>query len=469
MSLAPAPARRRAAGYVRVSMVGARGDDIMSPELQLAAIRAWCARHDADLVQVVEDIDKSGRSWRPRRIGQLVDTVAAGELDTIVVWKWSRFARDRLDWAVHVDRVESAGGQLASATEDVDTSTSAGRFARGMLAELAAFESERIGEGWQAVHRSRFEAGLPPGAHPFGWRRIPGGRGIEPHPNEAPVVVELYRRYLAGEPLRQLALDLNARGILTRRGGLWAADSLRHLLDTPIHAGLVTFHGEIRPGQHDGIIDERTRAAYLAARRRGRAAPRRVGSAYLLSGLIYCSICGRAMAGNSGGDRRARWPQYRCSFTSATAAHPKSTISVRKADAAVLAKLADVAAGVNEAAARLPTTPTPVPDVERLAERVGAIDRKLAALLLRELDGTPATVHELARAELTAQRAALVAQLEAEQDRRVIASPAPRRAALDLLAHWDVLEVPAQREALRALIRRVVVHYSPGRVVVEML
>jgi site-specific DNA recombinase len=317
------------------------------------------------------------------------------------------------------------------------------------------------------VHLARFEAGLPPGAHPFGWYRPEGARGIEAHPDEAPIVAEMYRRYLAGEALRSLALDLNRRGIPTRRGGPWAADSLRYLLDSPIHAGLVTLNGETRPGQHDGVIDERTRAAYLAARRRGRAAPRRVESPYLLSGLIFCSICQRPMAGNSGGARRTRWPQYRCSFASATAAHPAQTISTRKADGEVVAWLADRAAGINEAAANLPAVPVSVPDVGRLAERIEAIDRKLAALLLRELDGTPATVHELARADLAGKRAGLVEQVEAEQERQAIASTAPRQAALDLLEHWDLAEIGARREALRALIRRVVVHYRPGRVVIE--
>ena len=136
---------------------------------------------------------------------------------------------------------------------------------------------------------------------------------------------------------------------------------------------------------------------------------------------------------------------------------------------AVLAWLAGRAAAVNAAARGLPAAPVGVPDMERLAEQVGAIDRKLAALLLRELDGTPATVHELARAELVARRAELVGRIEAEQERRVLASPAPRQAALDLIDEWDELPVTHRREALRRLIRRVVVHYRPGRVVIEEL
>ena len=40
-----------------------------------------------------------------------------GQADAIVVWRWSRVSRNRLDWAVAVDRVEAAGGALESATE----------------------------------------------------------------------------------------------------------------------------------------------------------------------------------------------------------------------------------------------------------------------------------------------------------------------------------------------------------------
>ena len=446
----------RAAGYVRVSMVGARGDDIMSPDLQLAAIRAWCDRHGAELVKVVEDIDRSGRTWRPRKIGPLVDEVAAGTLDAIVVWKWSRFARHRVDWAVHVDRVESAGGQLASATEDVDTTTSAGRFARGMLAELAAFESERIGEGWRETHRARHAAGLPPGGRPFGWRKA--GRGIEPHPEQAPVVAELYQRYTAGATFWQLTQWLNGQGVRTRRGGTWAPGPLRDLLDNPVHAGRVRLNGVEVPGQHAPIVDEDTAAAYWARRRAAQAAPRREASPFLLTGLVVCSTCDRAMVGGSNG---GKWPHYRCQHAVITKAHAGLTVPAHRVESVVLADLAGMAAAVDEAAGRLSAHPVAVPDVERMAGQVAALDRKLAALVLRELDGTPAAALELARADLVAQRAALVSSIQAERDRLAQASTAPRVAAADLLDEWDELPLNGRRAALRALYARVDVQIRP--------
>jgi site-specific DNA recombinase len=63
------------------------------------------------------------------------------EADVIVVWRWSRVSRNRLDWAVAVDRVEAVGGRLDSATEPFDVRTPTGRFARGTLAKFATYAS----------------------------------------------------------------------------------------------------------------------------------------------------------------------------------------------------------------------------------------------------------------------------------------------------------------------------------------
>jgi DNA invertase Pin-like site-specific DNA recombinase len=90
-----------------------------------------------------------------------IAAVERGEADEVVCWKFSRFGRHRHGWALNLHRIESVGGALYSATEDVDPFTSTGRFTRGMLAEIAAWESERAGEQWQEALALRIEAGLP--------------------------------------------------------------------------------------------------------------------------------------------------------------------------------------------------------------------------------------------------------------------------------------------------------------------
>jgi site-specific DNA recombinase len=65
---------------------------------------------------------------------------------------------------------------IESATEQIDTTTSTGRFTRGMLAEMAAFEAERIGDTWREAHSRRVRMGLPKDGKPrFGYRVTDGG------------------------------------------------------------------------------------------------------------------------------------------------------------------------------------------------------------------------------------------------------------------------------------------------------
>ena len=67
----------KAVGYVRVSRVGRReGDSFLSPELQRESIVRVCQRQGLDLVEVLEELDRSGGdAGRPfwtdvQRVGQ---------------------------------------------------------------------------------------------------------------------------------------------------------------------------------------------------------------------------------------------------------------------------------------------------------------------------------------------------------------------------------------------------------------
>jgi site-specific DNA recombinase len=184
----------RAVAYVRVSMARDGG---ISPELQMAAITQHCRRCGYQLATVLEDLDLSGRVWRGRQFEEALWMLEHDEADVIVVWRWSRVSRNRLDWAVAVDRVEAAGGRLDSATEPFDVGTPTGRFARGMLAEFAAYESDRMGDLWREVRERRARLGLPvTGRAQLGYLKV--GGAYVPDRRTGPVVRNLYRRFNEG-------------------------------------------------------------------------------------------------------------------------------------------------------------------------------------------------------------------------------------------------------------------------------
>jgi len=458
--LAPVPDRPpRAIAYVRVSDERGRGDALLSPQIQLNAIREHCDRSGYDLVRVLEDVDLTGRFWKRRQVEQAVAAIEGGDADVLVVWKVSRVARNRRDWAIAVDRIEGAGGRLESATEPNDP-TASGRFARGVLAELAAFESERIGETWREVQRDRFERGLPVnGATPWGWSWRDGA--LVADPDRGRVIVEAYRRYLAGDGMVAIATWLNDAGWPSASGARWHPTTVRGLLDNPIHAGLVRYKGQTRPGAHTALVDEATWREYQAARRRRAHGSRAEASKSWLARLCRCGICGGYMAMNAMSKNGRTYAVYRCDAAAHSRAHRHASLSSRRVESAVLAWLADVAAERIDAEEPAPPPDTRVRAVERLEEQLAAVERSLTNLTVQFAAGVvPQGAYEAARDRISADHARLAQALQAARDEVALAPAVLAPAARSLLDEWDELPVARRREALARMIRRVIV--TPG-------
>lgn len=269
--MAPTPGgsptlRPRAVAYVRVSQARV---GMISPELQLTAITSHCRQRGYELTATLEDLDLSGRFWDRRQVERAICLIEDGEADVLVVWRWSRVTRDRLDWAVAVNRVEAAGGRLESATEDFDTTTSTGRLARGILAELAAFESERMGDVWNGVRQRRISQGQTShGQMMFGYRKR-NGRYAQDR-KTGPVLVEMYRRYNAGESFYALARWLEAEKVKFPSARTdhhhWSRTAVCRVMDTGFAAGHVRYLDQLHAGSHKPLITEETWQAYLNRR-----------------------------------------------------------------------------------------------------------------------------------------------------------------------------------------------------------
>ncbi len=77
------------------------------------------------------------RDDRPQLAAALADLEPG---DTLTVWKLDRLGRDALQVLTTVKELHDKGIVLRSLTEGLDSSTSAGRMAMGMLAHVAEFE-----------------------------------------------------------------------------------------------------------------------------------------------------------------------------------------------------------------------------------------------------------------------------------------------------------------------------------------
>lgn len=404
---------------------------MISPELQETAIEAYCAPRGYEIVEAIRDIDLSGRFWSRRQVERAITMIEFGAADVLVVARWSRVARNRHDWAIAVDRIESVGGRLESALEPVDVTTSTGRFARGLLAEFAAFEAERYSDMWQEVCRRRLAQGLPSDyMQRFGYIREAGGTYV-PDPVIGPLIATAYRRYARGASAASIARWLNKTIPLPSDGpyaahAAFSSSKLLRLLDRGFGAGVLWTKDGWRQGVHPPVISRRMWESYLRARAQ-RAQPKSVHvdvDRVLMHGLVFC-YCGNAM---STCERAGKGYTFVCS----RGAHGSSQLNhcgVRAniVDASVhrwLSNLAEEAAGTE---ARHHS--------QAVCERRWQHARELA----RQMDESVSK----------AERDALV-QVE---DAAMWFDPAQR--ATDLIADWPDMNMDTKRRRLLHLVGRV--------------
>lgn len=457
MRPAPQPTVARAVLYLRQSTYR---EESISLQLQEEAGRAHCHKHGYTVVQVLADPGISGRTWKRPAVQQAMSMLEAGQAEVIVLWRWSRLSRSRRDWALAADRADLAGGRIESATEPNDA-TAAGRFARGVMTELAAFESERIGEQWKETHARRRKLGLPAEGGPrYGYTKVDGHYQPDEH---ADTLAEMYRRHLDGEGFTRIARTLNTAGERTTRGNLWQRITVTQILDSGFGAGKIIQRPTpgSRPsqcvyhqGEHSAVITADEWAAYLAQRASAPDPPKVIEPRHMLSGLIRCGDCGAPMhVGNQ------RLVDYKCSGKATGKTAHGMTITRVLVERVVTEWVFALAGDIDRlAAAQAETVKMKVRRIDTaqtIDNRIRRLEQRLAFVTVQWADG------EMLKQAYDITAATIGAELDSLRARRQTAQrTAPRhtdvaRVAVHLTKQWDALTVLEKRNTLRQLIHRI--------------
>ncbi|HKE76665.1 MAG TPA: recombinase family protein [Acidimicrobiales bacterium] len=314
---------RRAAIYARISKDEER--DELGVARQEKLCRQLAARLGWEVVGVYRDDNLSAykRGRRPE-YDRLVADIEVGHVDAILVYNPDRLSRDDLRGLEDlIDLLNGFGVDVETVRAGhFDLSTAHGRAQARMAGVWARLESEKASERLRDKHAELVEAGLPNGGPPpYGYRRVgdktrgEDTRALVPHPDEAPVVVEVMGRLAAGETLTGIADDLNSRGITTTAGHRWTPGNIRRMGLNGAYAG-VRFHRGVEVGKASwpALVDEQTwrraRALRTDPSRTGRRSARRW---LLVGGLSVCGTCGTALRSKPHrGGRTATVGTYSC-------------------------------------------------------------------------------------------------------------------------------------------------------------
>ena len=147
---------------------------------------------------------------------------------------------------------------------------------------------------------------------PYGYRKVYVQDGVKKRPKlelDPPadaVVRRVFDMVLQGKSILDVTKTLNAEGIPTTNGKKWLKTTIHTMLDHEAYTGTLVWGANAKDGAppvrvenaHPGIVSKRDfqqARRLLASRPPKKMNPRRASSPYLLSGLVKCETCGKAM------------------------------------------------------------------------------------------------------------------------------------------------------------------------------
>lgn len=328
--------------------------DSISVELQAETCRAKLTVSELETCETYTDKGFSGKNINRPALRRLMEDVAEGRVEKILVYKIDRISRSVHDFTGLCQQLSEKGVEFQSVTDGItlDDSLSGTVMAQIMMV-FAQFERETIQRRVTDNYFGRAKTGMYLGGRPpFGFAKgetTVGGKRTAcyiPAPEQAAWVIRMFERYRQdGESLGTLSRWLNAKGLRTNTGAAWSTLPLGRLLRNPsyvradasvfrylqakgatmndsieayegnrgcyCYAPLSTAHGGKKPTRnkfsdmshsfvtlapHEGLIDAELWLEVQHKLDRNRALKNSgAGTHSWLSGLMKCKHCGYAI------------------------------------------------------------------------------------------------------------------------------------------------------------------------------
>lgn len=321
------PTLKIGALYIRVST---DKQEELSPDAQIRLGQEYAKAHNILIPgeYIFSDNGISGRKAEKRpNFQRLIGLSKSPDhpIDCILVWKFSRFARNQEESIVYKSLLKKNHVEVISISEPL-VDGPFGTLIERIIEWMDEYYSIRLsGEVMRGMTenalRGNYQADPPIGYKYAGEKKPP----IKD--NRTIVIVENCVKWLMESKMttRQIALRLNSLGYRTKRGNLFDARGVDYILSNPFYAGKARWNYSgrgrtLKPSEEVVMTDGEWESlysydTYLAIQKRleeislineGRGRKKRDISAcqHWLSGLLICSSCGRTLANSGNGKNK---------------------------------------------------------------------------------------------------------------------------------------------------------------------
>ena len=323
--------------YIRVST---DKQEELSPDAQKRLLLDYAKSHNIlvspEFIFIENGISGRKADKRPE-FQRMIGLAKSSEkpFSVILVWKFSRFARNQEESIVYKSMLKKQCGiDVISITEPLID---------GPFGTLIERIIEWMDEYYSINLSGEVIRGMTEKAMRGGYQSTPSlgyaspgpGKPFVIVPEEAEVVRYNFDQYVneKRDPTA-IARSLNAKKILTKRGNLFEKRNVTYILRNKFYVGKIIWNGIERDGVHETFIpqelfqaaNDRLEATYSPARRRNVSTCK-----HWMSGLVKCSVCGATLALSGGKDKYFQCWKYAKGF------HPGSShLNPKKLEAAVM-------------------------------------------------------------------------------------------------------------------------------------
>ena len=239
---------RVAAIYARVPSDRQRREQTIRSQTaalrELAAARGLVVPEDL----LFEDEGVSGAVLRRPGLERLRDLAVEGRFEVLLCHAPDRLARRYAYQVLLLEEFQRAGVEVVFAKEPERGGSPEDELLRQFQGMIAVYERAQIAERCRRgkLHRARAGAVSVLARAPYGYRYVKRSEHTdalyEIDETEAPVVREIFRRYLEGESIGRLARALSEQGVPTRTGKTgWNNATIWGMLRNPAYAGQAAY------------------------------------------------------------------------------------------------------------------------------------------------------------------------------------------------------------------------------------
>ena len=264
------------------------------------------------LVDIYADEGITGTCLEKRDdFNRMIRDSKEGKIDRIYVKSVSRFARNSLDCLENIRILKEYGVSVFFENDGIDTETLNSELILYIKGAFAQAESMSASKRVKTANRMRAEGGhYTFTSQPFGYRME--NNTLIPVPEEAEVVVRIYKEYLSGMGVSKIVMGLNADPDVP--GKPWGREGVRYILSNEKYIGDSLYQKSFTPNElpfrnrvnhgevdkyyikdtHEAIMDNELFSAVQEMihcnieKHEKKAKPQK----FNFSGKIFCASCG---------------------------------------------------------------------------------------------------------------------------------------------------------------------------------